>query len=120
MFPLPESNEEAGEFPLADMFEDVAKDISNDGQIVGITNNVNEILLSLRQYSPNDTENIQEVLHTSAKAILFLKNQLASLQPMSSTLLSIEPLFETLTNELTNAENHLKSIEQFVPEQHTH
>jgi hypothetical protein len=92
----------------------------NKEQMVSITENVNEILLSLRQYSPNDTEHVQEVLQASAKAILFLKDQLASLQPMSSTFLSIEPLFETLTNELMNAENHIKSIEQFVPEQLTH
>jgi hypothetical protein len=115
-------DQKVGDPFFADKFEDgtIALADVNEEQMVSIADNVNEILLSLRQYSPNDTENIQEVLHASAKAILFLKNQLASLQPMSSTLLSIEPLFETLTNELTNAENHLKSIEQFVPEQHTH
>jgi hypothetical protein len=51
---------------------------------------------------------------------LLLKDQLASLQPTPSTLLSIEPLIETLTRELTNAENHLKSIGGFVSEQYTH
>ena len=124
---LPKKNQNAGhhlpeDSLLADRFEDgsiVLADVNKE-QIVSITDNVNEVLLSLRQYSPNDTENIQEVLQASAKAILFLKDQLASLQPMSSTLLSIEPLFETLTTELMNAENHLKSIERFVPEQHTH
>ena len=116
------SDQKVGDLFFAEKFEDgtIALADVNEEQMVSITENVNEILLSLRQYSPNDTENIQEVLHASAKAILFLKNQLASLQPMSSTLLSIDPLFETLTNELTNAENHLKSIERFVPEQHTH
>jgi hypothetical protein len=109
---LPKKNQNAGhhlpeDSLLADRFEDgaiVLADVNKE-QIVSITDNVDEVLLSLRQYSPNDTENIQEVLQASAKAILFLKDQLASLQPMSSTLLSIEPLFETLTNELTNAEN---------------
>ena len=115
-------DQKVGDLFFAEKFEDgtIALADVNEEQMVSITENVNEILLSLRQYSPNDTDNIQEVLHASAKAILFLKNQLASLQPMSSTLLSIDPLFETLTNELTNAENHLKSIERFVPEQHTH
>jgi len=51
--------------------------------------------------------------------ISFLKDQLASLQPTPSTLLSKEPLIETLTRELTNAENHLKSIGGFVSEQYT-
>jgi hypothetical protein len=127
MFPLPESiikNEKAGEFPLADKFEDGAIALAdvNEEQMVSIKENANEILLSLRQYSPNDTEIFQEVLQASAKAILFLKDQLASLQPIpsTSTLLSIEPLFKTLTRELTNAENHLKSIGGFVSEQYTH
>jgi hypothetical protein len=94
-------------------------DVSEE-QMVSITKNVNEILLGLRQYSPNDTDNIQEVLQASAMAILLLKDQLASLQPTPSTLLSMEPLIETLTRELTNAENHLKSIVGFVSEQYTH
>ena len=95
-------DQKVGDPFFADKFEDgtIALADVNEEQMVSITDNVNEILLSLRQYSPNDTENIQEVLHASAKAILFLKNQLASLQPMSSTLLSIDPLFETLTTSL--------------------
>ena len=123
MFPLPESiikNEEAGEFPLADMFEDVAKDISNDGQMVGITNNVNEIMLLLHQFSSNDKDKAHEVLQSSSMAISLLKDQLASLQPILSTVTNIEPLLDTLTHELTNAENHLKSIGGFVSEQYTH
>jgi hypothetical protein len=87
--------------------------------MVSITKNVNEILYSLHQYSPSDTGNIQEVLQASAMTISFLKDQLASIQPIPSTLLSMEPLIETLTRELTNAENHLKSIGGFVSEQYT-
>ena len=107
---------------LADKSEDGAIAFAdvNEEQMVSITKNVNEILLGLSQYSPNDTDNIQEVLQASAMAILLLKDQLASLQPTPSTLLSMEPLIETLTRELTNAENHLKSIGGFVSEQYTH
>ena len=106
---------------LSDKFQDgaIAFPDANEEQIVGITKNVNEVLQSLRQYSPNDTENIQEVLQASALAIYFLKDQLASLRPIPSTLLSVEPLFNTLTRELTNAESHLKSIEGIVSEQYT-
>ena len=105
-----------------DKFEDGAIALAdvNDKNMVRIKENVNEILLSLRQYSPNDTENIQEALQASAKAMLFLKDQLASLQPIPSTFLSIEPLFKMLAGELTNAQNDIKSIERFVPEQLTH
>ena len=123
--PQPESiirsNQNAEGSLLADKFEDGAIEYAdvNEEQMVSITKNVNEILHSLRQYSPNDTDNIQEVLQASATAILLLKDQLASLQPTPSTLLSIEPLIETLTRELTNAENHLKSIGGFVSEQYT-
>jgi hypothetical protein len=123
--PLPESiirsNQNAEGSLLADKFEDGAIVYAdrNEEQMVSIAKNVNEILLGLRQYSPNDTDNIQEVLQASATAILLLKDQLASLQPTPSTLLSIEPLIETLTRELTNAENHLKSIGGFVSEQYT-
>ena len=123
--PLPESiirsNQNAEGSLLADKFEDgaiVYADL-NEEQMVSITKNVNEILYSLHQYSPSDTGNIQEVLQASAMTISFLKDQLASLQPMPSTLLSMEPLIETLTRELTNAENHLKSIGGFVSEQYT-
>lgn len=80
-----------------------------------MTQNVNEILDSLRQYSPNDTENTQEVLQASSMAVKSLKDQLASLEPIPST---IEPLIEMLTSELANAENHLKSIEGFVSGQY--
>ena len=123
--PQPESiirsNQNAEGSLLADKFEDgaIAYADVNEEQMVSITKNVNEILHSLRQYSPNDTDNIQEVLQASAMAITVLKDQLASLQPTPSTLLSIEPLIETLTRELTNAENHLKSIGGFVSEQYT-
>ena len=123
--PLPESiirsNQNAEGSLLADKFEDgaiVYADL-NEEQMVSITKNVNEILFSLYQYSPSDTGNIQEVLQASAMTISFLKDQLASLQPTPSTLLSNEPLIETLTRELTNAENHLKSIGGFVSEQYT-
>ena len=102
-------------FEDGDTFADV-----NDGQMVGITNNVNEIMLRLHQFSPNDTHNAHEVLQSSSMAISLLKDQLASLQPILSTLTNIEPLFDTLTHELTNAENHLKSIGGFVSEQYTH
>ncbi len=124
--PLPESiirsNQNALGSLLADKFEDgaiVYADL-NEERMVSIAKNVNEKLLGLRQYSPNDTDYIQEVLQASAMAILLLKDQLASLQPTPSTLLSMEPLIETLTHELTNAENHLKSIGGFVSEQYTH
>jgi hypothetical protein len=115
-------DQKVGDPFFADKFEDGAIALAdvNEEHMISIKENVNEILLSLRQYSPNETENIQEVLQASAKAILFLKDQLASIQPIPSTLLSIEPLFDTLTRELTNAENHIKSIERFVPEQLTH
>ena len=123
--PLPESiirDQKGEDYLLTDKVEDgaIAYADVNEEQLVSITKNVNEILLSLRQYSPKDTENIQEVLQASATAILFLKDQLASLQPILSSLLSIEPLFKTLTHELTKAENHLKSIGGFLSEQHTH
>jgi hypothetical protein len=52
-------------------------------------------------------------------AISLLKDQLASLQPISLTLTNSEPLFDTLTRELLNAENHIKSIEAFVSELYT-
>ena len=124
--PLPESiirsNQNAEGSLLADKLEDgaiVYADL-NEEQMVSITKNVNEMLYSLHQYSPSDTGNIQEVLQASAMTISFLKDQLASLQPTPSTLLSKEPLIETLTRELTNAENHLKSIGGFVSEQYTH
>ena len=123
--PQPESiirsNHNAEGSLLADKSEDGAIAFAdvNEEQMVSITKNVNEILLGLHQYSPNDTDNIQEVLQASAMAILLLKDQLASLQPTPSTLLSMEPLIETLTRELTNAENHLKSIGGFVSEQYT-
>jgi hypothetical protein len=108
---------------LADKFEyedgAVAFADANEEQMVSITKNVNDIMHSLRQYSPNDTENIQEILQASTMAIMFLKDQLKDLQPISSTLLSVEPLFETLTRELTNAENHLESIKGFVSELYT-
>ncbi len=123
--PQPESiirsNQNAEGSLLADKFEDgaIAYADVNEEQMVSIAKNVNEILLGLRQYSPNDTDNIQEVLQASAMTISFLKDQLASLQPTPSTLLSKEPLIETLTRELTNAENHLKSIGGFVSEQYT-
>ena len=115
-------DQKVGDLLFADKFEDGAIALAdvNEEQMVSIKKNVNEILLSLRQYSPNDTENIQEVLQASAKAILFVKDQLASIQPIPSTLLSIEPLFNMLAGELTNAQNHIKSIERFVPEQLTH
>ena len=121
---LPESiikDQKVDDSLLAYRFEDDATfaDVNED-QMVSITKNVNEILLSLHQYSPNDTENIQEVLQTSAMAISLLKDQLASIPPIPSTLLSIEPLFKTLAGELTNAENHIKSIGGFVSEQLTH
>jgi hypothetical protein len=124
--PLPESiirdRKAVEDSLLADKSEDGAIAFAdvNEEQMVSITKNVNEILLGLSQYSPNDTDNIQEVLQASAMAILLLKDQLASLQPTPSTLLSMEPLIETLTRELTNAENHLKSIVGFVSEQYTH
>ena len=123
--PQPESiirsNQNAEGSLLADKFEDgaIAYADVNEEQMVSITKNVNEILLGLRQNSPNDTDNIQEVLQASAMAITVLKDHLASLRPIPSTLLSIEPLIETLTRELTNAENHLKSIGGFVSEQYT-
>jgi hypothetical protein len=115
-------NQKAGDSLLADKFESgaVAFHDVNEEQMVSITKNVNDVLHSLRQYSPNNTENIQEVLQASSMAILFLKDQLASLPPLPSILVSVEPMFETLTRELTNAENHLKSIEGFVSEQYTH
>jgi hypothetical protein len=121
---LPKKNQNAGhhlpeDSLLADMFEDVAKDISNDGQMVGITNNVNEIMLLLHQFSSNDTDNAHEVLQSSSLAISLLKDQLASLQPILSTLTNIEPLFDTLTRELLNAENQFKRIETFVSEVYT-
>jgi len=121
MFPLPESiitNEKAGEFSLADKFEDDATNV-NHGKMVSIANNANEIMLLLHQFSPNDTDNALEVLRSSSMAISLLKDQLASLQPISSTLTNSEPLFDTLTRELLNAENHLKSIETFVSELYT-
>jgi hypothetical protein len=124
--PLPESiirdRKAVEDSLLADKSEDGAIAFAdvNEEKMVSITKNVNEILLGLSQYSPNDTDNIQEVLQASAMAILLLKDQLASLQPTPSTLLSMEPLIETLTRELTNAENHLKSIVGFVSEQYTH
>ena len=121
--PQPESfmrEQKAEHSLLSDKFEGgaIAFPDVNEERMVSIMRNVNEVLHSLRQYSPNDTENIQEVLHASAMAILFLKDQLASLQPIPSALLSIEPLLDTLTLELTNAESHLKGIEGFVPKQY--
>jgi hypothetical protein len=105
---------------LSDKFGDgaIAFVDVNEEQMVSITRNVNEIMHSLRQYSPNSFDNIPEALHASAMAILFLKDQLAILQPIPSALLSIEPLLDTLALELTNAENHLKGIEGFLPEQY--
>jgi hypothetical protein len=88
--------------------------------MVSITKNVDEIMHSLRQYSPKNTENVQEVLQASAMAIKFLKDQFEGLQPISSELLSIEPLFKTLTSELTNAENHLESIKGLASELYAH
>jgi hypothetical protein len=93
---------------------------ANEEKLTSITKNANEILHNLRQYSPNDTGNILEVLQSSAMAIKSLKVQLASLQPIPSTLLSIEPLFTTLTRELSNAEHHLTSIEGFASDHYTH
>ncbi len=121
--PQPESfmrEQKAEHSLLSDKFEDggIAFADVNEERMVSITKDVNEVLHSLRQYSPNDTENIQEVLHASAMAILFLKDQLASLQPIPSALLSIEPFLDTLALELTNAESHLKGIEGFLPEQY--
>jgi len=87
--------------------------------MVGIANNVNEIMLLLHQFSPNDTDNAHEVLQSSSMAISLLKDQLASLQPISSTLTNSEPLFDTLTRDLLNAENHIKSIEAFTSELYT-
>ena len=105
---------------LSDKFENEAISFPdvNEEQMVSITKSVNDVLHSLHQYSPDDTENIQEVLQASAMAILFLKDQLASLPPLPSILVSVEPLFKTLTRELTNAESHLKGIEGFLPEQY--
>ena len=102
---------------LADKSEDRAIAFAdvNEEQIISITQNVHEILDSLRQYSPNDTENTQEVLQASVMAVKFLKDQLASLEPIPSN----KPLFEMVTSELANAENHLKSIEGFVSAQYT-
>ena len=111
------------EFLQADKFQHedgaVAFADANEEQMVSITKNVNDIMHSLRQYSPNDIENIQEILQASTMAITFLKDQLKDLQPISSTLLSVEPLFKTLTHELTNVENHLESIKGFVSELYT-
>ncbi len=102
---------------LADKSEDGAIAFAdvNEEQIISMTQNVNEILHSLRQYSPNDTENTQEVLQASVMAVKFLKDQLASLEPIPST----KPLHEMVTRDLANAENHLKSIEGFVSAQYT-
>jgi hypothetical protein len=90
-------NQKAEHSLLSENFQDsgIAFPDVNEEQIVGITKNVNEVLQSLRRYSSNDTENIQEVLQASAMAIYLLKDQLASLQPIPSTLLSVEPLFNT-------------------------
>ena len=122
--PAPESiisNQNAEDSLLADKFEDgnIAFADVNEEHMVSITKNVNEIMLSLRQYSPNDTDNIQEALQASAMAISSLKDQLASLHPIPSTLLSTKPLLETLTHQLTNAENIIKSIDGFVSEEYT-
>ena len=121
---LPESiinDQKVDDSLLAYRFEDGATfaDV-NEEQMVSITKNVNEILLSLHQYSPDDTDNAHEVLQSSSMAISLLKDQLASLQPILLTPTNIEPLFKMLAGELTNAENHIKSIERFVPEQLTH
>jgi len=87
VLPPPESiirDQKVGDLLLADKFEDgaIAYADVNEEQMVSIKENVNEILLNLRLYSPNDTENIQEVLQASSMEILFLKDQLASLQPI--------------------------------------
>ena len=121
--PQPDSiihNQKADDSYLADKFEDGAVEFadSNEEQMARITQNVNEILDSLRQYSHSETENSHEVLQASAMAISSLKDQLASLEPIPSSLLNVEPLFKTLTRELTNAENHLKSIDGFVSEEY--
>jgi hypothetical protein len=112
--------QEAEDTLLSDKFGDgaIAFTDVNEEQMVATMTTVNEILNSLRQYSPKDIDNIQEVFHASAMAIMFLKDQLASLQPMPSALLSMEPLLSTLALELTNAESHLKGIEGFVPKQY--
>ncbi len=123
--PLPQHestirDQEAEDSFLVDMFEDGANAFAdaNEEYMISTTKYVNEIMHILRQYSPNDTENIQEVLQASSMAIMVLKDQLASLQPISETLVSAESLFETLTHELTNAENHIKSIQGFVSEKY--
>lgn len=84
--------------------------------MVSVTKEVNEILQSLSQYSPNNTENVLETLQASAMAVRGFKDILASLEPNSLTplYLGLEPLFDRLTRELANAENSIKSIEGFV------
>ena len=90
----------------------------NEEEMGSITKTVNEVMQSLHSYSPKDTENIQETLQASTMAIMLLKDQLASLHPISSKLLSVEPMLKTLALELTNAENHLRIVEGFLPEQY--
>ena len=104
---------------LADKVEDdaIAFAYVNEEKIISITQNVNEILDSVNRYSPNDTENIQEALRASAIAVESLKDQLASLESIPST---VDSLFKMLTQELSNAEHHLKSIFRFVSDHYTH
>jgi hypothetical protein len=81
-----------------------------------ITNNVHEIMTSIQQYSPANSETTQDVLQASTTAISLLKDQLLNLQPHLSMMTGIEPMLETLSRELSNAVNHVKGIEELVAE----
>ena len=63
-----------------------------------------------------DDKNDREMINSPS---VFDHAVIKGIQPTPSTLLSMEPLIEMLTRELTNVENRLK-IGGFVAEQYTH